>query len=290
MKPSLDPEYLNKMKVIKRFEFILIFLWLEFTFWYFRLKLMAAADSIFLRIIGKTLSDRSAIIQFAAISCMALAAALVIRWILHIPRNEFIGIVSLAVIFLLIGIICGLQTLRRDDYWEIHDANKYGFPGFIYYEYININGRYFSLFLKNLYRFLPSVLYINCMLFATFAFLCAGSSFLVKQISQQTGRINYLAGGVCIALEMILMSANIWEVWFWGGRDIYLRDRNCARGCRCRFDDQHREHTRESPKKNDHRRDLYFLRLRHLRTGHGFDVFFFFPDFYSPGTFTASEI
>ena len=148
-----------------------------------------------------------------------LFAFLIWRLIRLLKDKKWIFIICIVSCALLIGILCLLQTLRRDDYWEIRDAIKYGFPGFIQYEYVNICGRYFSLFLKSLYPFFLSDinLFINCLLLFSFLLLFAGCSLLMKLLPGRFSCPETLWGGMLISLGIMFMSPNIWEVWFWGG-------------------------------------------------------------------------
>ena len=139
--------------------------------WLARPKILPFLDTLLNRLVHKSFSQRSEIIQLIVISVLALLITFLIWHLIRLWKDKkWIYIFCIVVCVLLIGILCLLQTLRRDDYWEIRDAVKYGFPGFIRYEYVNICGRYFSLFLKSLYPFFLSDInfFINCLLFFSF--------------------------------------------------------------------------------------------------------------------------
>ena len=199
-------------------EVFLTFLWAEISLLFFRKQISPMLDKVFLNIIGKTFSQRSFLFQILILSFAAIVIAFVIRKILLYQKaNTLITVNCVAWILVLLAIICAMQTIRRDDYWEIHDAKLYGFPGFITYEYLNINGRYFSLFLKSLYQFVPPTAYINTLLAVNILLLCIGCIYLMKIIDSSLSHRMKIIGGICLSLGMIFMSPNIWEVWFWGG-------------------------------------------------------------------------
>ena len=188
--------------------------------WLARPKILPFLDTLLNRLVHKSFSQRSEIIQLIVISVLALLITFLIWHLIRLWKDKkWIYIFCIALCVLLIGILCLLQTLRRDDYWEIRDAVKYGFPGFIRYEYVNICGRYFSLFLKSIYQFFLSDInfFINCLLFFSFLLLFAGCSLLVNLLPGRFSRLETLWGGMLIAMGIMFMSPNIWEVWFWGG-------------------------------------------------------------------------
>ena len=199
----------------KKSEIIPIFLWLWFSFWYKRQAIFSLADSISVKLINKTISTRSIPFQIAFVSIFALLLSIFVY--IHISKNKTIKHICVIASFVLFSILCAEQTLRRDDYWEIRDAYKYGFPGFILFEYLFINGRYFSLFLKSLYQFLPQVPYINTLLIFTQLLLWASCRLLLKHVFDEEKQSNLIIWGACLSFAMIFMSPNLWEVWFWGG-------------------------------------------------------------------------
>lgn len=184
--------------------------------WISRQKLLSFFDPVLNNLFHKSLSQRSETIQIIFILTAALLVSYLIWFFIQKVKNtKWIRLVCIVISALLIGIICWNQTLRRDDYWEIRDAFKYGFPGYIFYEYTHVCGRYFSQFLKSLYQFFPPTEYINTLLIATFVLLCTGCILLLKTVLKRSLRIDLLNGGLCVALGIIFISPNLWEVWFW---------------------------------------------------------------------------
>ena len=122
-------------------------------------------------------------------------------------------------------IICANQILRRDDYWEIADANSYGFPGSMIFEITNHNGRYLSWGIKSLYAFLPPIPFINILLFLNICLLVMGFYLAARQVLTNFSRSDHsgkdilsqaLPYAAAITAMIILLSSNVWEVWFWG--------------------------------------------------------------------------
>ena len=206
------------MKSAKRFEFLLYFLWVSITLWIARLRISSVLDSITNPLFHRAFSQRSGKTQFLVILVLAfLVSYLIWRLVRRIHNTKWIQILCILSSAWLIGILCWSQTLRRDDYWEIRDAYKYGFPGFVTYEYRNVCGRYFSQFLKSLYQFFPPTEYINTLLIITFLLLWIGCLLLLRTCLRKSEQIELLSGGLAMALAVMFMSPNIWEVWFWGG-------------------------------------------------------------------------
>lgn len=211
------------MKKNKRFIFFLAFLWAGITLSIFYTEISGCLDYVFLKIIGKSFSQRGKLIQMEVIVfCALLTAFLVTRLISNKKRNAAVIWFSLAVCVSLLCIICAFQTIRRDDYWEIHDAHFYGFPEFIRYEYVTFNGRYFSLFLRSLYQFVTPTVYMNILLTINILSLCSAFIYLMKLLSDVLSVQERYIGGICSALGILFMSPNIWEVWFWAsGTFVY---------------------------------------------------------------------
>lgn len=205
-----------EMKAARRIGFFLYFLWVSAAMWISRQKLLALFDPVSNHFFHKSLSQRSEIIQIIFIFTAALLVSYLIWFFIRKVKNtKWLRLVCIAVSAVLIGIICWNQTLRRDDYWEIRDAYKYGFPGYIIFEYTNVCGRYFSQFLKSLYQFFPQTEYINTLLIVTFVLLCAGCVLLLKTVLKRSQWVDLLSGGFCAALGVIFISPNLWEAWFW---------------------------------------------------------------------------
>lgn len=205
-----------EMKAANRLGFFLYFLWVSAAMWISRQKLSALLDPVSNHLFHKSLSQRSETIQIVLILAAALPVSFLIWFFIRKMKNtKWLRLVCILVSAVLIGIICWNQTLRRDDYWEIRDAFKYGFPGYIIYEYTHVCGRYFSQFLKSLYQFFPPTEYINTLLIITFLLLCTGCILLLKTVQKRSQWIDLLSGGSCAALGVIFMSPNLWEAWFW---------------------------------------------------------------------------
>ncbi len=126
----------------------------------------------------------------------------------------------LAVLLLLTAILCFEQIIRRDDYWEIHDAQMYGFPDFLIYECTTYNGRYLSWFLRSLYNFFDPQTYIRISLLINLLLLAIGCTLLTDRLIGLCGvrgsKMTKSVIGTMTALGVVFMSANIWEVWLWG--------------------------------------------------------------------------
>ena len=178
-----------EMKAANRFGFFLYFIWVSAAMWISRQKLSALFDPVSNQLFHKSLSQRSGTIQIILILTAALPVSFLIWFFIRKVKNtKWIRLVCILVSAVLIGIICWNQTLRRDDYWEIRDAFKYGFPGYIIFEYTHVCGRYFSQFLKSLYQFFPPTEYINTLLIITFLLLCTGCILLLRTVLKRFGR------------------------------------------------------------------------------------------------------
>ena len=206
---------------------------------YYRNDLLQKADKIFLSLFGKNLTGRNPLVQIAVFGVFLLICVLLpILLERLISRNADYSRLADAVILLIASVpagqllvICANQVLRRDDYWEIADARKYGFPGSMFYEIRQWNGRYTGWALRSLHAVLPNIPYIDIFLFLTLVLLTAGTSMLVYRLlksqisfsSVNTGlRVKALLAGIGLTLSFVLMSSNIWEFWFWGsGTMIY---------------------------------------------------------------------
>ena len=197
---------------------LLTFLWAEITAFVFSSRLNSLLDILLGTLFGKSFSQRGVLIRIIIFTLIAaVTAAVICRVLMNRKMNSAVILFCLLICLTAVGIICADQTLRRDDYWEIRDANLYGFPGFISYEYLTFNGRYFSLFVKSLYTIFDPLVYINLLLFVNIVLLCAAFFYLMKILAPESSLSLKLSVGVCLAMGMIFASSNIWEVWFWGG-------------------------------------------------------------------------
>lgn len=206
---------------------------------YFRRNIPEKADEIFVSLFGKTLTGRNLILQCVVFGSLFLICVLipVILERMMCRNRKFcriadgLSLLILSVPAYRLLVICANQVLRRDDYWEIADARLYGFPGSIFYEIKQWNGRYTGWSLRSLHAVLPDIPYIDIFLFADLILLTAGVSMLVcRLLRSQPGRSSGYSGirtqslviGFGLSLSFILMSSNIWEFWFWGsGTMIY---------------------------------------------------------------------
>ncbi len=198
----------------------------------------AKLDSVFLHLFGKSLTNRGTLFQsLTALVLMLLCAGLLI--LIHRfaagktadPRIRYAGILLLLTVpAAQFFIICVNQILRRDDYWEIADAHSYGFPGSIFFELKNHEGRYFSWFLKSLYAYFEPVPYVRIRLVTYIIILAYACTLTAECFLKFQGRPGNDPGqrmlkfmtGFCYAVMIILLASNTWEVWFWSsGTTIY---------------------------------------------------------------------
>ena len=181
-------------------------------------------------LIGKSFASRSASTQtlafflVGAILCGLLYLILKRTGGAQNRRALIIG--CLAVLVLLTAVLCFEQTIRRDDYWEIHDAQKYGFPGFLVYEFTASNGRYFSYFLRSFYNFFDPQTFIRVRLFVNLLLLGIACTLLTDRLlglcGVGTDRMTKFVLGTMTAVGLFFISPNIWEVWLWGsGTFVY---------------------------------------------------------------------
>lgn len=206
---------------------------------YYRTAIIQKTDELFLSLFGKNLTGRNIIIQIAVFGGLFLLCVLLpILLDRLIRRNSKYSRLADSVILLILAVpavqlmvICANQVLRRDDYWEIADARKYGFPGSMFYEIRTWNGRYTGWGLRSLHAVLPNIPYIDIFLFLTLILLMIGASMLAYRLlgsqssvttNNSDQRIKALTIGAGITLAFVLLSSNIWEFWFWGsGTMIY---------------------------------------------------------------------
>ena len=174
-------------------------------------------DGLFLRVFEKSLLQRGFLVKASFLAAVFLSCVLV--WCLS---NRFLSERALhffGVILLIVSVgcfvfLCSRQILRRDDYWEIADARELGLFGYISYEFQEICGRYFSLFLKGLYAVFPPLPYINTLLVLNLIALCSGSAVLWDAVSPENSgsKLESLMTGSCAAISLVLLSPNMWEV------------------------------------------------------------------------------
>ena len=124
-------------KISDLFSFLAVCgLWL-----YYRTTIIQKTDELFLSLFGKNLTGRNVFVQIAVFGGLFLLCVLLpILLERLIRRNSKYTHLADGVILLILAVpavqlmvICANQVLRRDDYWEIADARKYGFPGSMFY-------------------------------------------------------------------------------------------------------------------------------------------------------------
>ena len=105
-------------------------------FWLLREPLDVCLERI-AGVFGKSFSGRGPVVQYAVYGLVICAAAflifLLLKKVSHCNKklSKIIVCICLAVILVLLSILCFEQVLRKDDNWEIHDAQQFGFPGFL---------------------------------------------------------------------------------------------------------------------------------------------------------------
>ena len=212
-----------------RFDDLIALLFVGGAFFCYRSHAVEKLNEVFLSITGKELLGRNLLIQIAVIGgFILLCAALFILWNRLCAKdaarpftNALTALIA-AVPFALFLVLCANQTLRRDDYWEIAEAVRYGFPDSIAYEFVNHDGRYLSWFLKSLYAVFDPIPYIDIVLFLNLVLLFAGWYLLADALFPTKDRLRSLLLGVCGMVGSVLLASNIFEVWFWGaGTMIY---------------------------------------------------------------------
>lgn len=181
---------------------------------------------------GKDLAARGVFFQRCLLIAFSLGIVFLLilfeRFLLRRIRKKYLyGLLFLILLIPVIQtlIICANQVLRRDDYWEIADANTYGFPGSMFFEIRNHNGRYLSWGIKSAYAFLPPIPFINILLFINICLMMLGFFLLINQILSDIVRIKRerlqirvysLLMAMALTAMVILLSSKPWEVWFWG--------------------------------------------------------------------------
>ena len=147
-------------------------------------------SDFFFEITEKSLLTRNVYIQIAVLS----GSFLLIFFLPIILQNCFfrktdltmnhaarVSILSpLIVIFVCFCILSWNVRLKRDDYWEIFDAQTLGQFKFIASSYLNLMTRYTSLLLKSLYAIFPPTLYIDSCLILCLIMIFSGLSLINK--------------------------------------------------------------------------------------------------------------
>lgn len=182
--------------------------------------------------LGSSFFGRSHMVQVLIYTGVIILVSLVLFFILKKLSgvaenvNKTALILCFIIIFIMLAILCFEQTLRRDDYWEIHDSQNFGFPDFLLFEFRAINGRYFSLLLRSMYAFFDPEQYIHIALFINLILLFCVCTYLSHVCLDYCLKFHpvYLSFGCGMLLMMaaLFVSPKIWEVWFWGsGTFVY---------------------------------------------------------------------
>ena len=208
--------------------------------WFFYItNIQQKTNDVFLSLFGKNLTGRNMPVQIAVLGGLFLLCVLfpilLERLIERDPKYsrlaDGIMLLILSVPAAQLIVICANQVLRRDDYWEIADARTYGFPGSMFYEIRQWNGRYTGWGLRSLHAILPSVPYIDFFLALNLILLTIGTSMLAfrmlklqkpDKFNLNKTKVQSILIGFGLSLSFVLMSSNTWEFWFWGsGTMIY---------------------------------------------------------------------
>ena len=222
-----------------RHSIIFFFIWVV-SLLVFRIRIINFLDFIFFEITEKSLLTRNVYIQIAVLS----GSFLLIFFLPIILQNCFfrktdltmnhaarVSILSpLIVIFVCFCILSWNVRLKRDDYWEIFDAQTLGQFKFIASSYLNLMTRYTSLLLKSLYVIFPPTLYIDSCLILCLIMIFSGLSLINKiflehfSIVQDIPTLNMvsLVMGGNETVGFLMMSPKIWEIYLWGsGAFVY---------------------------------------------------------------------
>ena len=197
----------------------------------FREDIITGLDNMFFSVTGKNLLGRNLpirIVVFGGVGILAVAA--IVGLIKLMRKNQKIGAVVVWIVilggFVMLARVCALQILRRDDLWEIREAQRYGFWGVQKYDFFGYNGRYFGWFLKAFYAFLDPIPYIDIMLLVGLILTFGGLMDFVHTLLEQFKADDTWTTAAAIAFAglaaFIMLASNIWEVWFWAsGTFIY---------------------------------------------------------------------
>ena len=207
---------------------------------FFRVRIINFLDFIFFEITGKSLLTRNLFIQIAVLSGSFLLIFFLPIFLqklffrrIDLTKNSAARVsilIPLIVIFVCFSILAWNVRLKRDDYWEIFDAQTFGQFMFIGSSYLNLMTRYTSLFLKSFYALFPPVLYIDSCLILCFVMIFYGLSLINKLFLENFSKIQdiptlnlisfVMGGNETVAL--LLMSPKIWEIYLWGsGAFVY---------------------------------------------------------------------
>ncbi len=212
-----------------RFDDLIALLFVGGAFCLYREHVLEKLNALFLSLSGKELLGRNSLIQLIVIGGFVLMTALLfLLWNRLCARKSarpFTNPVTALIAVLplvLFAVICANQALRRDDYWEIAEAIRYGVWGVQKYDFFTYNGRFLSWGLKSLYSVFDPIPYIDIVLFANLLLLFLGWYLLADTLFPTCERIRSLVFAGCGTVGSVLLASNIFEVWFWGaGTMIY---------------------------------------------------------------------
>ncbi len=200
-----------------------------FVFLRFRESLIGGTDRLFAALTGKSLLGRNLPVRLIVFGGAAvLALALIAGLVRLIRRHKRLGAVLVWLViaggFVMLARLCAVQGLRRDDLWEVREAQKYGFFGVQKYDFFTYNGRYFGWFLKAFYAVLDPVPYIDILLFAGFLLTFSGLTDFLHTLLNKFGadEAGTTAAGIAFAglAAFIMLCSNVWEVWFWASAEF----------------------------------------------------------------------
>ena len=209
----------------------IIALFVIYLFLRFREDIITGLDNMFFSVTGKNLLGRNLpirIVVFGGAGILAVAA--IVGLIKLMLKNQKIGAVVVWIVilggFVMLARMCAVMVLRRDDLWEVREAQRYGFWGVQKYDFLTYNGRYFSWFLKAFYNIFDPVPYIDIMLLVCLILTFGGLTDLIHTLLKQLNADSPWTTAAGIAFSalaaFIMLCSNVWEVWFWGaGTFIY---------------------------------------------------------------------
>ncbi len=212
------------MRSIKR---IFLFIWLipciVFVF-YYRIQFISFLDPIFDNITDYPLAVRTNLSKSLVLISMSIFLLLSIELVSHFSRDNHKTILSFLFISLitLINLFISFRTvLRRDDYWEINDAKKIGFFGFVPYAFMNLSGRFSDFFLKSFYAILDPLIFIRISIFSGFVFIFIISNLFVNWYCITNAEVipkrsTLYAIATVITSGVYLPQTKIWESFYWG--------------------------------------------------------------------------
>lgn len=129
--------------------------------------------------------------------------------------NLFVTVASVVLIFLILFDIASKTVLRRDDYWEIYEAQHRGFPGYFEFIFMTNSGRYSAFLIKMLYAVFPPLAWIRFTIFLCGILLLLCCYGIARRLCANRTQSFFLA--VVLFSGIYLVQTKIWESFFWGG-------------------------------------------------------------------------